>query len=81
MSQEEIDAMLLHLTLECARPSWRFKALFNAQERQMLGFAINTFMGVRQHNRVVRGGPYGPLSAGQPNPPQGEACSPTQSSG
>jgi hypothetical protein len=42
--QDEIDAMLLDLTLECARPSWRFRLLFGAQERQLIGFAINTFV-------------------------------------
>jgi hypothetical protein len=51
--QEEIDAMLFKLTLECARPSWRFRALFSAQERQLIGFAINTFMGQRQHNLLM----------------------------
>jgi hypothetical protein len=51
--QDEIDAMLLDLTLECARPSWRFRLLFGAQERQLIGFAINTFMGKRQHNLLM----------------------------
>lgn len=51
---DEIDAMLLHLTLECARPSWRFRFLFRARERQLLGFAINTFMGQRQQNLLMR---------------------------
>lgn len=48
--QDETHAMLFSLTLECARPSWRFRFLFNARERQLLGFAINTFMGQRQNN-------------------------------
>ena len=51
--QEEIDAMLLDLTLKCARPSWKFRLLFNARERQLLGFAINTFMGQRQTNLIM----------------------------
>lgn len=51
--QEEIDATLLDLTLECARPSWRFRFLFGTRERQLLGFAINTFMGQRQHNLLM----------------------------
>lgn len=51
--QNEIDAMLLDLTLECARPSWRFRLLFSTRERQMLGFAINTFMGQRQSNLLM----------------------------
>ena len=53
IEQDEIDAMLFSLTLECARPSWRFRMLFSAQERQMIGFAINTFMGQRQHNLLM----------------------------
>jgi hypothetical protein len=53
IDQDEIHAMLFSLTLECARPSWRFRALFSAQERQLLGFAINTFMGQRQHNQLM----------------------------
>lgn len=51
--QEETDAMLLDLILECARPSWRFRLLFGTRERQLLGFAINTFMGQRQHNLLM----------------------------
>ena len=46
--------MLFNLTLECARPSWRFRLLFSARERQLLGFAINTFMGNRHHNQFMR---------------------------
>jgi hypothetical protein len=51
--QDEIDAMLFSLTLECARPSWRFRFLFGARERQLLGFAINSFMGQRQQNLLM----------------------------
>lgn len=54
IDQDETDAMLLHLTMECARPSWRFRLLFGARERQLLGFAINTFMGQRQQNLLMR---------------------------
>lgn len=53
IDQNETDAMLLHLTLECARPSWRFRLLFGAKERQLLGFAVNTFMSQRQENLLM----------------------------
>ncbi len=53
IDQDEIDAMLFSLTLECARPSLRFRLLFGAQERQLLGFAINTFMGQRKNNLLM----------------------------
>lgn len=48
--QDETDAMLFDLSLECARPSWRFRFLFGARERQLLGYAVNTFMGQRHRN-------------------------------
>lgn len=54
IDQDEIDEQLLHLTLECARPSWRFRMLFSAAERQLLGFAINTFKGQRQTNFLMQ---------------------------
>jgi hypothetical protein len=54
IERDEIDARLFSLTLECARPSWRFRLLFGARERQLLGFAINTFMGNRHHNQFMR---------------------------
>lgn len=53
VDQDEIDARLLDLTLECARPSWRFRLLFSAHERQLLGFAINTFKGQRNANLFI----------------------------
>lgn len=53
IDQDEVHATLFSLTLECARPSWRFRALFNAHERQLIGFAINTFMGERQKNFLM----------------------------
>jgi hypothetical protein len=52
--QEETDELLLDLTLRCARPTWPFRLLFNTRERQLLGFAINTLMGQRQHNLLMR---------------------------
>lgn len=72
--QAEIDAMLLDMVLECARPSWRFRLLFSARERQLLGFAINTFMGQRQSNLLLaelerRYGRYGYGANANP-PPQ-----------
>ena len=51
--QDDIQAKLLNLTIECARPSWRFRLLFGAMERQLLGFAINTFMSQRQQNMLI----------------------------
>jgi hypothetical protein len=53
IERDETDMMLFSLTLECARPSWRFRLLFGARERQLLGFAINTFMGNRHHNQFM----------------------------
>lgn len=50
---EEIDATLLHLVLECARPSLRFRLMFSASERQLIGFAVNTFMSKRQENHLM----------------------------
>jgi len=53
IERDETDTMLFNLVLECARPSWRFRVMFNARERQLLGFAINTFMGNRHHNQFM----------------------------
>lgn len=53
IERDETDTMLFDLVLECARPSWRFRLLFNASERRLLGFAINTFMGNRHHNQFM----------------------------
>ena len=53
IERDETDTMLFNLVLECARPSWRFRLMFNARERQLLGFAINTFMGNRHHNQFM----------------------------
>jgi hypothetical protein len=51
--QDEIHATLFSLCLECARPSWRFQLLFNAEERKLLGYGINTFMSQRQTNLLA----------------------------
>jgi hypothetical protein len=54
IERDETDEILFSLTLECARPSWRFRLLFGARERQLLGFAVNTLMGTRHHNQFMR---------------------------
>jgi hypothetical protein len=51
--RDETEAALWRLVLEVARPSWRFRMLFSAHERQLLGFAINTFMSQRQQNLLM----------------------------
>lgn len=51
--QDEIDAMLFRMSLDCARPTWRFRLLFGKRERQTLGYAINTFIGVRHKNMFM----------------------------
>jgi hypothetical protein len=53
IEQDKIDKQLLHLLLECARPSWRFRMMFDASERQMMQFAINTFMSKRSENLLM----------------------------
>jgi len=70
IERDETDTMLFNLVLECARPSWRVRLMFNARERQLLGFAINTFMGNRHHNQFMAelNGRYGP-SNGPSNSP------------
>ena len=52
-TQDEIDRELFHMILECARPSWRFRAMFCKSERDLLQAAINTLMGARQSNKIM----------------------------
>lgn len=54
MEQEEIDRMLFAMQLECARPSLRFRLMFSAQERSLLGAAFSTLYGQRQFNHMTR---------------------------
>jgi hypothetical protein len=54
IDQNEIDRMLFALELECARPSLRFRALFNEDERHLLGHAFSTLRGQRQYNNTMR---------------------------
>jgi hypothetical protein len=51
--QEEIDAMLFKLAVECTRPSWRFRAMFSERERQMIHFSVNTMMATRRNNQFM----------------------------
>lgn len=51
--QDETHAMLFRMSLECARPSWRFRLLFGARERKLMEYSINTFMGERQKNLLM----------------------------
>lgn len=53
VDQNEIDRMLFALQLECARPSLRFRLLFNEAERNLLGAAFSTLSGQRQYNGMI----------------------------